>query len=357
LVVTLTCLFVAASLLVSVSGATRNLSQAQVCANNLRQLFTGLTAYVNQYSFYPPHNPYPQYMSTKTFGSISTNGFDPNIGFIMTHGLGLTPPATDTQGSGHFIWFGADFDDLPDVCKCPSLPPSLMQWGNPEIDANAIESFAAQYALSYQTSGTCRAPTPLIRLQDGANRGIGGRNPAIPDPTMGLQSAQPYDNAQGGPPYVWVTQHRGDPEDNSSGSEYACYIQAVEPSEVQLPSRVYYLADSRDYRPVPGGWPRAGQNSGWGASYGNILFLGTRHFGYVNVLYLDGRVSRDNLMHYAMWNLSYAPPGDAGNVRYRSSSFATNIPLANIGTQGHLMPALMVRGWEYFFEANGVAAR
>jgi hypothetical protein len=30
--------------------------------------------------------------------------------------------------------------------------------------------------------------------------------------------------------------------------------------------------------------------------------------------------------------------------------------LASIHTQVHTMPVLMVKGWEYFFETNGVVA-
>ena len=66
LAVGLTCLLVAGSLLVTLTGATRDLSQAQVCAEHLRQLFAGMTAYVNQYNSYPPHAPYPQYMASET---------------------------------------------------------------------------------------------------------------------------------------------------------------------------------------------------------------------------------------------------------------------------------------------------
>ena len=42
-------------------------------------------------------------------------------------------------------------------------------------------------------------------------------------------------------------------------SEVLCYIQAVEPSEIDNPGRVFYLGDGREYRPyVPQtGWPRA----------------------------------------------------------------------------------------------------
>jgi prepilin-type processing-associated H-X9-DG protein len=363
LAVTLTCLLVGASLLLSMTGATRSLSQTQACADNLRQLFAGLTSYVNQYNCYPPNNPYPLYMARETINGIDTIGWDPSIGFVMTHGLGLQPPRHDTA-TGHFIWYGEPFASLPDVCKCPSLPPATLDPSNPELDPGQLEPNLYQYALSYQTSGTMRSATRLLKLAGSSLSGTGGRNPPIPDPTLASASAQQYDNSQGGNPYVYAMQHDPSvPPDNprDSGQEIQCWVQAVSPAEVQAPSRVYYLADSRDYRPNPPGtsytWPSAGRNSGWAVSFGNKVFLGTRHVEYANVMYLDGRVSRGNQAHYPTWNMSWDSSGNGQSVHWRSSTFATNILLANIRTQVHTMPVLMVRGWEYFFETNGVVAK
>jgi prepilin-type processing-associated H-X9-DG protein len=358
LAVTVTCLLVAAGMLASLTGATRDLSQVQVCASNLRQLYTGLAAYVAQYNSYPPHAPYPTYMASETINGISTYGWDPNIGFIMTHGLGLTPPRTDT--AGHFIWYGTLYADLPDVCKCPAMSPALLDPTNPEVDTGSRETSLYQYTLSYQTSGTCRAATPVIRAGVGVTPSLGGRNPPIPDPTRGDASGHPADNAQYGTPYVWTSQHTGAPDVNydSGGLEVSCWIQAIHPAEVQSPGRTYYLSDSRDYRPIPGGWPAAGKNSGWGGGYGNKLFLGTRHFQYANVLYLDGRVTRDNQTHPATWNLVYTgDPNDVRSGQWRAATFNTDIRLAMIDTQVYIMPVLMVKGWEYFFDATGVKAQ
>ena len=90
-------------------------------------------------------------------------------------------------------------------------------------------------------------------------------------------------------------------------------------------------------------------------AYGNKVILGSRHFEYANVLYLDGRVSRGNQTHFHMWNMDYASGGQS--VHWRCSTFATNIRLAHISTQVHIMPVLMVRGWEYFFESSGLVAK
>ena len=64
--------------------------------------------------------------------------------------------------TGHFKWYGDGFDDLPDVCKCPAMSPALLDPANPEV-TGLVDSRCRwravlyQYALSYQTSGTCRA--------------------------------------------------------------------------------------------------------------------------------------------------------------------------------------------------------
>jgi hypothetical protein len=350
LAVTVTCLLVAAGVLASVTGATRDLSQAQVCASNLRQLYAGLAAYVAQYNGYPPHAPYPTYMASETINGISTYGWDPNIGFIMTHGLSLTPPRTDT--AGHFKWYGTPYADLPDVCKCPAMPPALLDPTNPELDPGALETNLYQYALSYMTSGTCRAATPVVRPRSGNMPSTGGRNPPIPDPTMAGAGAQQADNARNGAPYVWVEEHaRGArPDDLTSVGEYSCWIQAINPAEVQSPGRTYYLADSRD------NGSQAGSNSGWGAGYGNQVFISDRHFGYSNVMYLDGRVTRDGQRH--TWIQVYDPAtGKLSSTPSRVTTFNTSLRIANIITQVPLMPVLMVKGWEYFFDATGVKAQ
>ncbi len=351
------CLLVAAGLLFPLAGAQRNLSRAQVCMDNLRQLFTGLTAYVNQYNSYPPHSPYPTYRSAQTGGGMSTGVWDPNIGWLLTYGLGLTPPATDAK-TGQFEWYVLPEGQLPSVCVCPARAPWLLLM-NPELDqTNPLESLVFQYALSYQTSGTCRAACPVVTQQTGTTPGTGGRNPSIPDPTGGAHTAQPYDNSVWGDPYVWVLQKNPakPPEDLSdTGLELMCYVQAVDPSEVDHPARVYYMADGRDFRPAPGSFPPAGKYNGWYTSFGNSVVLGSRHYGWANVMYLDGRVSRDEQRHDIRWNYTYdAVSGQGTSTQWRCATFATDIRLANVRTQAHIMPVLAVKGWEYFFTADGL---
>jgi prepilin-type processing-associated H-X9-DG protein len=311
---------------------------------------------VGEYKYFPPNSPYPTYMGSKTLGGISSNGFDPNIGWLMTYSMRMTPPAVDTAAAGHFMWFQLSEDELPEIVVCPAAKRELMFTMNPEIDANAVEAFMYQYAAFYLTSGTCRSPTALRSKQNGAIAGVGGRNPPIPDPTAGAMSGRPYDNAQGGPPYVWVYQHlvSAKPDENAFGGEYSCWIQAVEPSEIDNPGRVFYLGDGREYRPVPGGWPRATWFNGWGAGYGNQIFLGTRHSGFANMVYMDGHCNSDNQTHHPQWNLAYT--GDPNNIRsdqWRVGTFADKVQYANIVTQSHHMPQLMVRGWEWFFSSVG----
>ena len=365
LAATLICLLIAGSLLVSLTGATRDLSQAQVCADHLRQLFAGMTAYVNQYNSYPPHAPAPLYIAPETVRGWNTSGWDPNIGFIMTCGIGLEPPARDTA-TGHFKWYGVAYADLPDVCRCPAMPASLLDLANVELDRiSPLESTIYNYALAYQTSGTCRAATTVQLLPSWLTGGVGGRNPAIPNPTGSL-TARPVDNAQRGTPTIWVYPHKNNapPDDPSTeSSEVQCNIQAVSPAEVQSPGRTYYMADSRDYRPYKNadgspGWPQAGTNAGYLIGGGNLLFMSARHYGYGNVMYLDGRVSRDGLAHLRRSNMDYNYSTDQANsAQWRASYFAMDIGPASIRGQAPIMPVLMVTGWEYFFDANGLKAR
>jgi prepilin-type processing-associated H-X9-DG protein len=359
LAVTLACIMVAVSLLASLTGATRNLSQAQVCADNLRQLFTGLTAYVNQYNSYPPHAPYPMYAPSEIVNGVNTCGWDPNMGWLLTYGLGFEPPTRFPDG--HFKWYGVPYDQLPGVCKCPAMSPALLTLPNPELDqGNPIETLLYNYALAYQSPGTCRAACPITRP------GIGGRQPVIPDPTSD-RAARPCDNSQWGNPLGYFTPHMpgAAPDDPSDGAiERQCYIQAVNPSEVQCPGRVFFLADGRDYRPFSsnfvsgGGYPPAGKYNGYYVGNGNKVFVGSRHYGYGNVLYLDGRVTRDNQMHDPTWNTDYDPvTRQARSSQWRVATFSLDIRMASIRIQWVFMPVLMVKGWEYFFDANGMRAR
>jgi prepilin-type processing-associated H-X9-DG protein len=303
-------------------------------------------------------------MPSEIVNGMSTGGWDPNMGWLLTYGLGLEPPAR--WPDGHFKWYGVPYDQLPEVCRCPAMSPSLLTL-NPELDmSNPIETVLYNYALAYQSPGTCRAATLLMTPKTYNRDGTGGRNPPIPDPTDTL-AAKPYDNSQWGNPQGYFTKHQAGvaPDDPTpDGYQRTCYMQAVMPAEVQCPGRVYFLADSREYRPynsnvvAGGGYPPAGKYNGYYVASGNKLFVGSRHFGYANVLYLDGRVTRDGQTHDPMWNMDYDPAtGEALSTQWRVATFDWNIDLASIKGQGPMMPVLMVRGWEAFFDANGVRAR
>ncbi len=358
LAVTLACLLIAAGLLLPLAGANRNLSQAQQCAGHLDQMFTGLAAYVNQYNSFPPHSPYPTYWTPEAIADAPNGmgGWDPNIGWILTYGMGMQPPAV--QSNGHFDWTVLDEYQVPEVVTCPAVNrDQLFDPDNPEIDPNSpLEIGLYRYAAFYQTSGTCRAATRLVTQPTPSKRGFGGRNPSVPDPRYGYSSvaARPADNAQWGTPGVWVVQHRGAPDELSTYLEAYCYVQAVHPAEVQSPGQTYYLADNLDYRPVPGAMPYAGSNDGWRVTSGNRVVIGTRHYGYANVLYLDGHVTRDGQTHDMRWNMDYDPINQvAHSTEWRAATFGSRIPIANIQTQWPIMPVLMVKGWEWFFDANG----
>lgn len=348
------------SILLPSLGRAREQAKKSFCSNNLSQFGRAVHIYASEYKYFPPNHPYPQYTSAALRAGLppefSTAGADPCIGWLMTYAMRMTPPGVDTQGKGHFLWFLYSEDELPDIVVCPAAKRELMFTLNPEISANAWESFLYQYAAFYMTSGTCRSPTTLIKKQTGGSTGVGGRNQPIPDPRYGTPSARQYDNAQGGPPYVWVEKHAegAAPDENRAAGEESCWIQAVEASEIDNPGRVFYLGDSREYRPVPTAWPRATNFNGWGAGWGNHIFLGTRHGGFANMVYMDGHANSDNQMHYPQWNLAYTgDPNDIRSDQWRAATFADKVTYANLQTQTHHMPQLMVRGWEWFFSNLG----
>ena len=62
------------------------------------------------------------------------------------------------------------------------------------------------------------------------------------------------------------------PTNPTHGQEVNCWIQAVDPSQIDDPGRVCYMADSRDYRPMSNGWPSAAQYDGLIASDGNKVY-------------------------------------------------------------------------------------
>jgi prepilin-type N-terminal cleavage/methylation domain-containing protein/prepilin-type processing-associated H-X9-DG protein len=346
------------SILLPSLGKAREQAKKAYCANNLGQFGRAVHVYVGEYKYFPPHAPYPQYVSARLLHNLNTGGWDPNIGWLLTYGMRMTPPATDNT-NGHFLWFMAEEEDLPEIVICPSARwDKLFIWNDDWDQGNPIESLVFKYAAFYCSPGTCRSAT-YLRTEKTFNRaGEGGRNPPIPDPTSPLAS-KPYDNSQWGNPQGYFTRHKAGAamDDPSEGAqEITCYIQACDPSEVDNPGRVYWMADGREYRPFNkevygnGGYPPAVKYNGFYVGNGNKVFLGARHFGLANVNYLDGHVNTDNQMHDAMWNMSYNPTdrtihGD----QWRVSSFADQIWHASIKQQHHFMPQLNVRTWEWFF--------
>jgi prepilin-type processing-associated H-X9-DG protein len=357
-VVVMACLSICGGLLPSCIAVANRASRQAGCAMNLHTLYGGLIAYVNTYNTFPPHAPYPTVAPAELVNGMSTGGWDPNLGWILTYGLGLEPPAR--YPNGHFKWAGVDRAKLPSVCLCPSIRAGLFDPTDSEVDANApLESVAFQYALAYQTSGTLRAATPVSSDRGTYGPSLGGRNAPVADPSRGYQHGA--DNSQHGTPYIWVEERSSwvAPDDPSGGTEWSCWIQAVDLAEVDVPSRVYYLADSRDYRPGPAeslrSWPPAGTNAGWYSRDVNKICLGSRHEGYANVLYMDGNVSADNQAHPPPWNMDYdEATGQAHSDRWRAATFSADIHLASIHTQLHIMPVLMVKGWEFFLEGGKI---
>jgi len=357
------------SILLPSLGKAKESARKSLCANNLSQFVRGAIVYASEYKYYPPHNPVPHYWFDNDLGDIqgfdlppglsTLGGWDPVQGFIMTYGMRMEPP--ERFDNGHFCWFVLEEDEVPAICKCPSAKTEIIfDTASPEIDPGQVEALVFQYAAFYQVSGVFRSPTPVER-QVGLLQTIGGRNPAVANPTLrtgGIYS-EPADNAQWGIPGVWVYE-KTDPADDPSahGEEIYCAVQAVSPSEVDSPARCYYMADSRDYRPRPPGdqydWPPAGINDGWRCGWGNKIFMGTRHFEYPNVAYLDGHVTSEGMAHQVpQWNMDYDPQtGVARSEHWRCSTFADEIEVASIYTQHHIMPQLMIVGWEKVLKAK-----
>ncbi len=281
----------------------------------------------------------------------------------MAYGLAMRPPAYDAQG--HFIWYVLDDDNLPDVCVCPAANRENLFTDNPEVNfATQPECIFYKYAAFYQTSGTLRSATRMISEATMLQQGYGGLNPAVPHPSRYLPVSMPQRNMLGAEVRLWLCQKTGDPEDASQyGYEWGCFVQATNPSQIDDPSRVYYMADSRDYRPsayyVEQGIFPAGINDGWHSGYGNLVFMSTRHHGYANVMYMDGQVNRDGQAHLREeWNMACdGTQGSGTSNEWRCSTFSSRMTLAGIGTQSHIMPVLNIVGWEYFFNANGQVPR
>ncbi len=365
------------SILLPSLGKAREQAKKVFCSNNVGQFGRAVHIYQSEYKYYPPHAPYPQYAFPPAFNvggvSMSSSGWDPNIGWLMTYAMRMTPPRKITTGNGigHFVWYLLSEDELPDIVVCPAARRELMFQWNPEIadpsknEGTPLESFLFQYAAFYVTSGTIRCGTPPI---DGHPRtpsqpGEGGTNPPIPDPTLGNNSGQGYNNQQRGVAGVYVFQKSPNEAQNVNTGNYPepfCWIQATDPSQIDNPGRVMYLADGREYRPQPKGMPYDGppgtNYDGWHVGWGNKVFIGTRHSGFANVAYMDGHSNSDGQWHDIRWNYNYdGNTGKLTNVSdiWRVSTWGDDCRVANLQTEHHIMPVEMVRGWEWFFTALG----
>jgi prepilin-type processing-associated H-X9-DG protein len=291
--------------------------------------------YAGEYKYFPPNNPAPRWWPQDEMPNPDQDGWDPSIGFLMTYAMRMNPP--EIFDNGHFSWVPLNEDELPEIVVCPSARREQLFVLNKELDENnPLEAMLYQYAAFYQTSGTCRAPIP-------SRDHPSGRNPAVPHPGNGSVRVN---NQQWGLPIVYVQRHTGPYDQAGSEGEYASPIQAIEPSEIDDPGRVYYLADSREYRPEDGAYPAAGQNDGWRVGFGNQVFMSARHNNVSNIVYMDGHVSSDNHDYDDRWRMS------SGSDQYRVSTFGDPVDLAGIVTQHHIMPQMSVRGWEYFFKGR-----
>jgi prepilin-type N-terminal cleavage/methylation domain-containing protein/prepilin-type processing-associated H-X9-DG protein len=349
------------SILLPSLAKAREQAKKAFCANNLSQLGRAVNIYAGEYKYFTPHNPYAPWLRTSWIG-LSSDDIDPSMGWLLTSAMRMAPP--DKWKNGHFKWIGLNEDELPDIVVCPAAIRELMfNITSPEIDsASPYESTIYQYAAFYQMCGTIRCGTDIIKKQQGNTQGIGGTNPVVPNP-QSASTAQPVDNCQAGSPYVWVyakgTANKADPSDTDA--EQRCFIQAVEPSQIDMPGRVYYMADSHEYRPVPGGWPPGTISDGWHSQgiatvgQGNYVIMGARHGGVPNAVYMDGHASSEGLGHPGNdWNMSFdSTTGKAKSDQWRCSTWTEWMAIANIGNQQHTMPRLMVAGWELILGNKG----
>lgn len=353
------------SILLPSLGKAREQAKKVFCANNLGQLARAIHVYTGEYKYFPPHNPYPMYTSQNAVDSAYA-GFDPQHGWLLTYAMRMTPPGTYMDEANvadqcnHFKWFYAAEDAVPEVMTCPSARREKLFIVNSDLDDNNAETFTHPYAAFYQVSGSCRSATPIVRPPTTSARGQGGAAPLIPNPTGTNEAAwRPCENSRAGQAYVWVFQKdpSSDPVDgspNAWGNEHLCDLQAVEPSQIDDPGRLYHMADSREYRPYDNGnspndaWPGAACSDGWFNGFGNLVYLGSRHGGYANVSYMDGHANSEGLSHpVARWNVNYDDDsGQAKGDEWRTCTFSDILAIANLGTQHHYMPQLMVNGWE-----------
>ncbi len=363
------------SILLPSLAKAREQAKKVYCSNNLSQFGRAINVYAGEYGYFCPHNPGPGYLpSDQANPTYPRDRFDPCIGWLLTYAMRMTPPEhmedpVTKKSTNHFSWQALDEDELPDICVCPSAKRDLLFSPSPEVDlGNTPECMSYKYAAFYATGGTIRCGTPVC-VASMWSPSKGGTNPPIARPGSKPKIA---DNAwpvgsQGSQhvPGVYLFAKTGDPMDATAhGDESYCYVQAANPSQIDNPGRVFYLCDSRDYRVRTGSGATqgygAGQNDAWYLGWGNLLFLGTRHGGVCNVVYMDGHANSDNLTHpRPQWNKAYNwstnDPASATSDIWEGCTWADDLCTtnsgnpANIHVQHHNMPILQIEGWENFF--------
>lgn len=362
------------ALLVSIIPASCGRASPQAkssfCAHNLGQFMRAVHMYASEYKSFPPHNPLPGYWpSNHPVVRVHGAGFDPSIGFLMTYTMLMTTPAR--FANDHFQWFVLTEDELPDIVICPEANRKLLFEPNPEIDTLAPwETFVYQYAAFYQTSGTIRAATATQVGIESDQSAVVSRNPAFPD-LSSPAAARPCRNAVRRMPGVrispsWTaTAPSGSSQPPNSTTQQTalveCWVQAVRPDEIDNPRRVYYMADSREYRVAsdhPDSDLPATTNDGWLTTGDGRVLLGARHNGVANVSYMDGHVSRDGLSRDPAWNLDYDPKTrQARSPIWRASTFADSATVTGLGNQHHLLPALALPGSQDLSDTADTIAR
>ncbi len=344
------------SILLPSLAKAREQAKKVYCSNNLAQFARAVNIYGGEYGYFPPHNPYPTVYSNKivlddgTVFTLPNNmaRIDPNIGWLMTYGMRMKSPGKDDNGQ--FQWWRLDEDELPDICVCPSAPRETLFSPNPEIDfASQCEAVLYKYAAFYQTSGTVRSAVRELSHASMLSQGYGGVNPPIAVPNKIQAISMPQRNQKGGETRVWLYQKTGDPNNAMDyGEEWPCFVQATNASQIDSPGRVYFMADSLDHRPALNYNVPAGTNDGWASGFGNYVFMSARHGGVANTCYMDGHAGSAGFGHpREEWNLGYNGTAGSGNSNdWRCCSWNDKIQIANIGTQNHIMPIMMISGWE-----------
>lgn len=351
-VVIVLVLIVVSVLLPSLGGGGQ--SPRAFCANNQAQFIRAMHVYAQEYKYFPPHNPLPGYWpDNHPVVKLQGAGFDPSLGWLLTCGMRLTPPETfvnktnPANPSGHFKWYVLNEDELPDIVICPAAKRELMFEPNPQIDPVApLETFVYQYAAFYQVNGMIRSDTPVQREAQGGEPSIGGCNPLRPD-LSNPATARPALNAVGRMPCIRVAREL--PGGNWPGvplrtESVEYWVQARQPSEVDDPGRVYYMADSRERRAAsdyqPGSELPGTTNDGWLTTGSGKVVLGARHGGLANVGYMDGHVNADACVADPNWNETGGWTQKKRSETQRACTFSDTAAIPGLGNQHRLLPAM-----------------